>query len=100
MTGSTQTTIIDLIKRLHNQFALKDMGNLSYFLGIQVSRDTTSLYLCQEKYVNKLLQKAGMSDCKPATTTMVTTGQLSTYDRPPGRSYNLQKPSGSATVLH
>lgn len=49
---------------------MKDMGPLSYFLGIQAKFTPTGLFLNQEKYAMDLLQIAGMSDCAPMPTPL------------------------------
>ncbi|XP_022869192.1 uncharacterized protein LOC111388660 [Olea europaea var. sylvestris] len=48
------------------------MGNLSQFLGIEVYRDTTGLYLNQAKYATDLLKKFGYENLKPSLTPMAT----------------------------
>ena len=68
ITGSHSVLVNSLIDQLHNQFALKDLGSLSYFLGIQVTRTPSSLHLCQHKYIVNLLHRAQMFDCKHAST--------------------------------
>uniref|UniRef100_A0A3Q7GH65 Reverse transcriptase Ty1/copia-type domain-containing protein n=1 Tax=Solanum lycopersicum TaxID=4081 RepID=A0A3Q7GH65_SOLLC len=50
--------------------ALKDLGPLKYFLGIECARSSTSLVLCQRKYALEILQEAGLTDCKPASTPL------------------------------
>ncbi|GKV24718.1 hypothetical protein SLEP1_g34299 [Rubroshorea leprosula] len=51
---------------------LKKLGNLSYFLGIQVYITLHGLFLSQKKYAQELLKCAGMIDCKAIATPMVT----------------------------
>lgn len=65
-----------LMSKLSLEFAMKDFGPLSYFLGIAVSRNSAGLFLSQHKYVSEILDKAGMSQCKPAPTPVVTSGKL------------------------
>lgn len=48
---------------------MKDLGQLRYFLGIEVSRSRKEIYLSQRKYVLDLLTKTGMLDCKPVENT-------------------------------
>lgn len=45
------------IQRLHFELSLKDLGQLSYFLGIKVSEETSRLHLTQTKYIHDLLIK-------------------------------------------
>lgn len=64
LTGSDTSYIADLIKSLSTKFVMKDLGTLSYFLGIEVLRHGSSIILSQTKYATDLLVKAGMQDCK------------------------------------
>ena len=50
---------------------MKDLGNLKYFLGIEVLRSKQIIFIHQRKYILDLLAKAGMLDCKPAETPIV-----------------------------
>ncbi|WJZ89261.1 hypothetical protein VitviT2T_008489 [Vitis vinifera] len=81
--GSHSDLVNSLIDQLHNQFALKDLGYLSYFLGIQVTRTPSSLHLCQHKYIVDLLHRGQMFDYKHASTPMSTSSSLSLYDGEP-----------------
>jgi hypothetical protein len=58
-------------------FALKDLGNLHHFLGIQVTRSKQELTLSQKHYAKEVLQRAGMHKCKPVKTPLVTSEKLS-----------------------
>ena len=78
--GSHFALINTLIVQLHSQFSLKDLGPFSYFLGIQVTRTSSTLHLCQHKYIIALLHRAQMFDCKHASTPMSTLPSLSLYD--------------------
>ncbi|XP_028801836.1 uncharacterized protein LOC114757013 [Neltuma alba] len=61
-------------------FALKDLGPLYYFLGLEIYRDASGLYLNQGKYVLDLLKKFNMLDCAPVPTPMVTGRSFSISD--------------------
>jgi histone deacetylase 1/2 len=69
-----------LLKALKSDFALKDLGDLHYFLGIEVSKLKDGILLSQAKYSNDVLRRTGMLNCKPATTPMTTTEKLSAYE--------------------
>ena len=77
LTGSDLSLIDKLIKDLHTSFALKDLGDLHYFLGIEVFRDATGLYLTQSKCITDLLAKNHMINCKPCSTPASTNVHLS-----------------------
>jgi hypothetical protein len=55
---------------LKSDFTLKDLGNLSYFLGIQVKQLSDGILLSQEKYASDIPRRAGMLTCKSAPTPM------------------------------
>jgi hypothetical protein len=61
-------------KRLHEhlarEFEMKDLGELKYFLGIEVSRSDKGIFLSQRKYALDLLSETGMTTCSPASTPM------------------------------
>jgi hypothetical protein len=61
VTCSPSAAVMTLLDDLHGKFALKDLGALHYFLGMQVTRSKDGLTLSQEKYALELLQKAGIS---------------------------------------
>lgn len=65
LTGNDQGLVQTFLSTLNEKFRMKDMGFLHYFLGIQVQRTSTGLFLNQEKYAKDLLQTAGMLDCAP-----------------------------------
>jgi hypothetical protein len=55
---------------------MTDMGSLHYFLGIAVTRDSSGMHLSQAKYAVEILDKAGMTACKSATTPVDTSPKL------------------------
>lgn len=61
----------DVKKELSSAFEMKDMGVLSYCLGIEFTRDEDGrVYLNQSLYLEKVLKRFGMSECKPIQTPM------------------------------
>ena len=68
ITGDNATVIAALKLSLHQTFAIKDLGRLKYFLGIEMATSSKGLFLHQRKYVMDLLKEEKMLDCKPATT--------------------------------
>ncbi|XP_016553838.2 uncharacterized mitochondrial protein AtMg00810-like [Capsicum annuum] len=47
---------------------MKDLGELKFFLGIEVSRSQKGILMCQSKYTVELVSEIGLSGCKPAST--------------------------------
>ncbi|CAA7024026.1 unnamed protein product [Microthlaspi erraticum] len=76
VTGNDPAAIEATIKNLATRFSLKDMGALSYFLGIEVIRTKQGLHLNQRKYILDLLHRMHMSDAKPIATPMATNPKL------------------------
>lgn len=70
LTGNDFAVLTKLLTSLSSEFRMKDMGQLSYFLGIQVHYTATGMFLNQEKYASELLQTAGMMDCSPMPTPL------------------------------
>lgn len=83
LTGNDSKLLTQLISDLDSQFALKDLGNLSYFLGIQAALLPSSLLLHQAKYVDDLLTKLDMLHLKPAPSPTVLGRHLSISDGTP-----------------
>ena len=55
---------------------MKDPGGLKYFLGIEVLRSSSSVFISQRKYVLDLLDETGMVDCKPSNTPLMVNHKL------------------------
>jgi histone deacetylase 1/2 len=71
--GSSDHAITALLRDLYENFAIKDLGDLHFFLGIEVKRIRNGLLLTQEKYASDLLEKVGMHGCKSAPTALSST---------------------------
>lgn len=83
LTGSCSSLIQSLINVLNTEFAMKDLGNLHYFLGIEAKRTPQGLHLSQSKYVLSLLSRATMLEAKPCSTPVPTSFKLSLHDGEP-----------------
>jgi hypothetical protein len=78
--GTHFSIISALIFQLQKNFLLKDLGNLSFFLGIQVTRLKGSLHLCQAKYIKDLLHCTRMLGAKPSSSPYLVGTKLSKFD--------------------
>ncbi|RVW56778.1 Retrovirus-related Pol polyprotein from transposon TNT 1-94 [Vitis vinifera] len=67
-------------ERFTKEFEIKDLGNLKYFLGMEIARSKKGIAVSQRKYVLDLLNETGMLGCKPAETPMDTTVKLEESD--------------------
>ncbi|KAI5355597.1 hypothetical protein L3X38_008492 [Prunus dulcis] len=68
-----------LQKLLASEFEMKELGELQYFLGIEVARSKHGIFLSQRKYVLDLLTETGMLDCKPADISIEQHHKLGMY---------------------
>ncbi|KAM2735330.1 hypothetical protein PS2_023163 [Malus domestica] len=73
VTGPQSSACHEFIHQLSNQFPVKDLGPLHFFLGLEVQRTTDGLFLSQGKYAHDLLVKTHMDGCKPCSTPLGTT---------------------------
>ncbi|XP_020114487.1 uncharacterized protein LOC109728471 isoform X3 [Ananas comosus] len=80
VTGSSSSLLDALIVTLQREFAMKDLGPLHYFLGIEVHRSPSGLHLSQQKYAHQLLQRHGFLDSKPVSTPLSPTSRLSSHE--------------------
>ncbi|KAG9446257.1 hypothetical protein H6P81_012385 [Aristolochia fimbriata] len=79
VAGTNMKKIDDLKKRLANQFLMKDLGEAKQLLGTQITRDKKKkkLWLSQEGYVKKVLERFNMHESKAVTTTLGSQFKLS-----------------------
>ncbi|GJW70559.1 putative reverse transcriptase, RNA-dependent DNA polymerase, LTR copia-type gag-polypeptide [Tanacetum coccineum] len=67
MTSSLPETISPKFKKqLDDEFSIKDLGILKYFLGIEVTKTTDGLVLSQRKYTLDILENSKKMGCKPS----------------------------------
>src|ERR1041384_5866103 len=61
---------------MSEQYQMSMMGELKFFLGLQIRQQRNGTFISQEKYLKECLKKFGMQDCKGIKTPMPTNGQL------------------------
>ncbi|KAI3672709.1 hypothetical protein L6452_38806 [Arctium lappa] len=75
--GSTRDNMCKEFEELmHQRFKMSSMGELTFFLGLQVQQKSDGIFICQSKYVQDILTKFGFSDSKPGSTPMETHKQI------------------------
>ncbi|CAM8906796.1 unnamed protein product [Rhodiola kirilowii] len=77
LTGTSLPLINSIKAFIHDKFHIKDLGTLKYFLGLEVARSKSGIFLHQKKYAVDLLGEYDMLDCKPAKTPLPIKHQLS-----------------------
>ena len=76
LTGDSVVEICEIKQQLGSRFEMKDLGELRYFLGIEVIRSTDGIWLMQRQYALDMLSRFGMTGCKPITTPLEVNGKL------------------------
>uniref|UniRef100_A0A2N9F8M0 Reverse transcriptase Ty1/copia-type domain-containing protein n=1 Tax=Fagus sylvatica TaxID=28930 RepID=A0A2N9F8M0_FAGSY len=80
ITSSQPEAIDDLLLSLTHDFAVKDLGTLNFFLGIEVLSNPHGIIFSQHQYIMDLLHRTKMSEAKPITTLMASTTSLSAFE--------------------
>ncbi|GJR97132.1 putative ribonuclease H-like domain-containing protein [Tanacetum coccineum] len=66
--STTQSMCIEFEDCMHKRFQMSSMGELTYFLGLQVKQKPDEIFIIQDKYVADILKKFNFCSIKPATT--------------------------------
>jgi hypothetical protein len=83
VASSSSAVVKALLGNLKSDLALKDLGPLQNFLGIEVKYVVDGLCLSQRKYTTDLLKRAGMLACKFVPTPLSPTEKLSAQEVEP-----------------
>ena len=72
IVGSIHKEIINIKRELSKHFEMKDLGQVTSMLGIEVCRNRKErkIFLSQSQYASTVLQKYGMHSCNPVATPM------------------------------
>nr|GEX47984.1 retrovirus-related Pol polyprotein from transposon TNT 1-94 [Tanacetum cinerariifolium] len=67
-----QNLCYDFAKIMHDEFKMSMMGELNFFLGLQIKQMEDKIFFNQSKYTKEMLKKFGLEDSKPTKTPMLT----------------------------
>lgn len=79
LTGPSTDFLDNFVKQLAFRFTLKDLGTLSYFLGVEVVPTKHGLFLSQKKYITDLLERTKMLGANSVPTPMLANSTLSLH---------------------
>ncbi|GKE38888.1 retrovirus-related pol polyprotein from transposon TNT 1-94 [Tanacetum coccineum] len=79
--GSTSQNLYDdFAKIIHDEFEMSMMGELNFFLGLQIKQIEDVIFFNQSKYIKEMLKKFRLEDSKPTKTPMSTESKLTKDD--------------------
>ena len=65
---------------MESEFEMADLGLIKFFLGIEVRQSESGIFISQTKYASEVLKRFNMSNCKTASTPVITSLKLSKDD--------------------
>ncbi|GKC73314.1 putative reverse transcriptase domain-containing protein, partial [Tanacetum coccineum] len=75
--GSTRKSLCTNFEQImHKRFQMSSMGELTFFLGLQVKQKNDGIFISQDKYVGEILKKFGFSSIRTTSTPMETNKAL------------------------
>ncbi|WVZ52716.1 hypothetical protein U9M48_003751 [Paspalum notatum var. saurae] len=74
--GSSHALVSSFAERMSGEFEMSLMGELRFFLGLQIKQGPEGTFVHQAKYTRDILKKFDMGDSKPMTTPMSTNTAL------------------------
>ncbi|GKC99066.1 uncharacterized mitochondrial protein-like protein, partial [Tanacetum coccineum] len=100
VTGISLDCINEFKRRMTSQFEMSDLGELTYYLGIEVSKGKDCVEIKQERYARKILKETGMEDCNATSYPMEKDLKLSkAEDEPEVEATQYQKMVGCLLYL-
>ncbi|GKF81397.1 retrovirus-related pol polyprotein from transposon TNT 1-94, partial [Tanacetum coccineum] len=78
--STSQNLCDDFRKIMHDEFEMSMMGELNFFLGLQIKQMEDEIFFNQSKYIKEMLKKSRLEDSKPTKTPMSTEIKLTKDD--------------------
>jgi histone deacetylase 1/2 len=83
IASSSQAATDALLKDLSQDFALKDIGDLNFFLGVEVQNVTNGIVLSQSKYAHDIMARVGMLNCTGVPTPLSSSEKITAQQGDP-----------------
>lgn len=68
LAASSEMCLRKVKEKLQSKFKMKDLGHLSHFIGIDFTQEEGTVKMNQSRYIEKILERFGMADCKTRAT--------------------------------
>ena len=84
LLAGSRKDVDSLMKQLMGKFSIRDLGDATYFLGMEIARDRKNrkLVLSQKKYTKDILRRFDMINCKPRTVPMTAGTKITREGEP------------------
>ncbi|GLJ07859.1 hypothetical protein SUGI_0075700 [Cryptomeria japonica] len=89
--GNKDTLCKEFADQMQSEFEMSMLGELTYFLGLQILQQDKGIFISQIKYAKEMLNKFQLEYCKPVSTPMATDSKLSKNDESPVVDQNLYR---------
>ncbi|GKC38304.1 retrovirus-related pol polyprotein from transposon TNT 1-94 [Tanacetum coccineum] len=96
----SQNLCDDFAKIMHDEFEMSMMGELNFFLGLQIKQMEDGIFLNQSKYIKEMLKKFGLEDSKPTKTPMSTEIKLTKDDEADSVDSSKYRGTGIETIVY
>ena len=75
-TGNNENIIEEFKMEIMKKYEMSDIRILHYFLGIEIFQEDDGVFICQNKYAERILKKFGMYGYNPVSTPLIVTEKL------------------------
>lgn len=82
LTGTYLASITNLKIHLHNTFSIKDLGEMHYFLGIEIGYLLLGICMTHKKFTSELLASSNFQDIRLAVTPLPLNLKLQAHEGP------------------
>jgi hypothetical protein len=72
LTASSMTILCHTVDQLKSEFVVMDVGELRFFLRMEIRRSATKIFFSQDKYADDILDRVGTLNCKPSPSRPLT----------------------------
>ena len=76
VTESNMEMLREFKKEMAEVFEMTDLGEMTLFLGMEIQQNEFGIFICQERYANKVLKKFAMENCKEIETPLAQNEKL------------------------
>nr|GEV54010.1 copia protein [Tanacetum cinerariifolium] len=99
--GSTSQKLCnDFAKIMHDEFEMSMMGELNFFLGLQIKQMKDEIFFNQSKYIKEMLKKFWLEDSKPTKKPMSTKIKLTKDDEVDSMDSSKYQGTGMETIVY